>query len=123
MNNIIFGTGSHCLEAVFNLLLATHILAVRSWSSSTLGLLYNRLFLSVYITMYVVKGSIHEKLNMVMGMVMIWQRKNFTVAGNLEYKEKDRINSVHIVGGRLNQTRLEINDRDHFFSKYISTFL
>ena len=28
-----------------------------------------------------------------------------------------------IVGGRLNQTRLEINDGDHFSSKYISTLL
>ena len=28
-----------------------------------------------------------------------------------------------IVGGRLNQPRLEINDGDHFYSKYISTFL
>ena len=37
------------------------------------------------------------------------------------YPDKQKL--LHIVGGRLNQTRLEINDVDHFFSKYISTFL
>jgi len=42
--------------------------------------------------------------------------------GNKTTKKIAAVIKSNIVGGRFNQTRLEINDGDHFFSKYISTF-
>ena len=50
-------------------------------------------------------------------------KQTFLTISFLSSFVKQTIKKLDIVGGKLNQTRLDINYGDHFFSKYISTFL